>query len=371
MIQLIDLKEQFLSVKKEILQEIENVLESGQYVLGPKVDELEQRIADRLGTLDAIAVGNGTDALVLTLDAYGIGIGDEVITSPFTFFASAEAVSRVGATPVFVDVDPESYNIDPFKIEEKITPKTKAIIPVHIFGQAADMDEIMKIAKKHNLIVIEDACQAFGATYKGHPVGSLGDAACFSFFPTKNLGTLGDGGVITTSDLTLAKKIRKLRTHGTSKKYYHDSIGYNSRLDEIHAAILLVLLNKIDSWNNKRKDLANRYYENLSSTKMLKLPNAKIDRSHIYHLFCVGSEKREQFLNTLQENNIHSGIYYPLCLHLQEVYSHLPYKLGDFPIAESLSTTLFALPMSPFLSEKDQDQVIEVLLNEVKTQSDC
>ncbi|KYC87140.1 hypothetical protein B4102_4075 [Heyndrickxia sporothermodurans] len=366
MIQLIDLKKQFFSVKTEILQEIENVLESGQYVLGPKVDELEKKISNKLGTLDAIAVGNGTDALVLTLDAYGISAGDEVITSPFTFFASAEAISRVGATPVFVDVDPESYNIDPLKIEEKITSATKAIIPVHLFGQSADMDEIMKIAKKHNLIVIEDACQAFGATYKGTPVGSLGDAACFSFFPTKNLGTLGDGGIITTSDLGLAKQIRKLRTHGTTRKYFHDSIGYNSRLDEIHAAILLVILNKIDLWNSKRKDVAKRYYEKLSQTNTLKLPIVKTDCSHIYHLFCVGSENREKFLKLLQANNIQSGIYYPLCLHLQDVYSHLPYKYGDFPVAESLSKTLFALPMSPFLSEEDQNYVIDVLLNEVK-----
>lgn len=363
MIHLIDLKAQFLSVKNEILREMEHVIESGQYILGPKVDELERAIAKKTGTLDAIAVGNGTDALVLTLDAYGIGSGDEVITSPFTFFASAEAISRVGATPVFVDVDSETYTIDPLKIIEKITPKTKAIIPVHLFGQSADMDEIMNIAKKHNLIVIEDACQAFGATYKGSPVGSLGNAACFSFFPTKNLGTLGDGGIITTSDEIVANKIRKLRTHGTTKKYFHDSLGYNSRLDEIHAGILLVLLSKIEEWNNKRNHLAKRYYDKLSSLNFLKLPVAKSDRTHIYHLFCVGSDLREFLLEALETNGIHSGIYYPQCLHLQEVYAHLPYKTGDFPIAEALSETLFALPMSPFLTECDQDQVINVLQN--------
>lgn len=371
MIQLIELKEQFLSVKHEILKEIEKVLESGQYVLGPKVDELEKKIAKKLGTLDAVAVANGTDALVLTLDAYGIGPGDEVITSPFTFFASAEAVSRVGATPVFVDVDQESYTLDPLKIEDKITPATKAIIPIHLFGQPADMDEIKKIAKKHQLIVIEDACQAFGATYKNQPVGSLGDAACFSFFPTKNLGTVGDGGIITTSDLNLASKLRNLRTHGTTQKYFHNSIGYNSRLDEIHAAILLVLLDKIDEWNEKRNDLAARYNKGLGTSNLFKLPKIKENRSHIFHLYCVGSTIREKMLQTLQNHDIHSGIYYPLCLHLQEVYSNLSYKKGDFPIAEDLSETLFALPMSPFLSEKDQDQVISILLNEVDNQDGC
>lgn len=364
MIQLIDLKEQFLSLKQEILKEIENVLESGQYILGPKVSELEKNISNKLGTLDAIAVANGTDALVLTLDAYGIGENDEVITSPFTFFASAEAISRVGAIPVFVDVDPNTYTIDPLKIEEKITPSTKAIIPVHIFGQTADMDEIMKLANKYNLIVIEDACQAFGATYKGKPAGSIGHAACFSFFPTKNLGTLGDGGMITTSDLVIANKIRKLRTHGTTKKYFHDSIGYNSRLDEIHAAILLICLEKIDLWNQKRKLLADRYNHLLSQTAF-KLPIAKDDRTHIYHLYCIGSENREKYLHMLHAKQIHSGIYYPQCLHLQKVYSDLSYKQGDFPIAESLSETLFALPMSPFLSEEDQDKVISALINEV------
>ncbi|MGN7942721.1 MULTISPECIES: DegT/DnrJ/EryC1/StrS family aminotransferase [Bacillaceae] len=369
MIQLIDLKKQFQSVKSEILQEIEHVLDSGQYILGPKVRELEKSIATKLGVLDAVAVGNGTDALVLTLEAYGIGNGDEVITSPFTFFASAEAISRVGATPIFADVDPVTYTISPAKIEEKITSATKAIIPVHIFGQSADMDEIMDLAKKYQLIVIEDACQAFGATYKDRAVGSLGDAACFSFFPTKNLGTLGDGGIITTSDLELSKKIRSLRTHGTSKKYYHDTIGYNSRLDEIHAAILLILLNKIDSWNDKRRELALRYNQALSNAT-LTLPVEKNDRSHIYHLYCVGSEKRDQFIERLTKEEIHTGVYYPLCLHLQNVYAHLGYKKGDFPVSEKLSETLFALPMSPFLLESDQDHVVKVLRREVENSSD-
>ncbi|MED2945241.1 DegT/DnrJ/EryC1/StrS family aminotransferase [Bacillus swezeyi] len=362
MIPLINLKQQFQEVKDDILNEFECVLESGQYILGPKVKLLEKRIAERLGVEEAVAVANGTDALVLTLQAYGIGEGDEVITTPFTFFASAEAVSRVGATPVFADVDPETYNIDPAKIEEKITTATKAIIPVHIFGQPADMDDIMAIAKKHGLFVIEDACQAFGAEYKGRPVGSLGDAACFSFFPTKNLGTLGDGGMVTTSDRDAARKIRSLRTHGTRKKYFHNQIGFNSRLDELHAAILLIILEKIDSWNEQRRNIAKRYQRALSGVSDLELPKEKEDRSHIYHLYCLGAEKRDEMMNTLQEHQIQSGIYYPRCLHLQDVYSFLPYKKGDFPVAESLSEKLFAIPMHPFLLKEEQDQIISVLL---------
>jgi dTDP-4-amino-4,6-dideoxygalactose transaminase len=361
MINLVDLRRQFQSVKSEILQGINDVIEEGNYILGPKVKKLEEEIARKLGVSEAIAVANGTDALVLTLDAYGIGKGDEVITTPFTFFASAEAVSRVGATPVFADVDPLTFNIDPFEIEKKITSSTKAIIPVHLFGQPADMDEINEIAKKHGLLVIEDACQAFGATYKDRWVGSLADAACFSFFPTKNLGTMGDGGIITTSDAELANRIRKLRTHGTTKKYFHDRIGYNSRLDELHAAILLVNLTKVDKWNQERRRIAARYRQYLKNVPYLKLPTEAGDRSHIYHLFCIESERREEMMSALSNAQIQSGVYYPRCLHLQEVYASMNYKEGDFPIAESLSEKLFAIPMHPFLTESEQDQIIAIL----------
>ncbi|MCY9340862.1 DegT/DnrJ/EryC1/StrS family aminotransferase [Bacillus haynesii] len=362
MIPLINLKRQFQTVKQDILQEFEHVLDSGQYILGPKVGELEKRIAEKLGVKEAVAVANGTDALVLTLEAFGIGKGDEVITTPFTFFATAEAVSRVGAKPVFADVDPETYNLDPKKIEEKITPATKAVIPVHIFGQPADMDEIMAIAKKHGLLVIEDACQAFGASYKGRPVGSIGDAACFSFFPTKNLGTLGDGGMVTISDPDAARQLRTLRTHGTSKKYFHDKIGFNSRLDELHAAALLILLEEIDGWNEQRRRVASRYKEGLKTARHLTLPAEKEDRTHIYHLYCIGAKNRDNIIQSLKEQHIHSGVYYPCCLHLQEVYSSLQYKKGDFPIAESLSETLFAIPMDPFLAAEEQEQIISALL---------
>ncbi|MBS4199226.1 DegT/DnrJ/EryC1/StrS family aminotransferase [Bacillus sp. FJAT-49732] len=361
MINLVNLKNQFQSVKDEILQGISDVIDNGEYILGPKVKELEEKIARKIGVLEAIAVANGTDALILTLEAYGIGKGDEVITTPFTFFATAEAISRVGAIPVFVDVNPLTYNLNPLEIEKKITSSTKAIIPVHLFGQPSDMDEINEIAKKYEIFVIEDACQAFGATYKDRWVGSLGDAACFSFFPTKNLGTLGDGGIITTSNIEVADKIRKLRTHGTTKKYYHDRIGYNSRLDELHAAILLVNLTKIDQWNGERRKIASRYRQLLSDVPYLKLPSDVNDRTHIYHLYCIETDYRKELIEALDKERIQTGIYYPRCLHLQEVYSSLNYKKGDFPISESLSERLFAIPMDPFLSESEQDRVIEIL----------
>lgn len=362
MINLVDLRRQFQSVKNEILLGLNEVIDSGQYILGPKVNELEEKIAKRIGVREAISVANGTDALVLTLDAFEIGKGDEVITSPFTFFASAEAISRVGATPVFVDIDPVTYNLDPKEIEKKITSATKAIIPVHLFGQPAEMDDILEISRKYGLYVIEDACQAFGATYKEREVGSLGDAACFSFFPTKNFGTMGDGGVITTSNNELAVRIRKLRTHGTTKKYYHDRIGYNSRLDELHAAILLINLLKIDEWNGQRRKLAKRYRAYLQDAPHLQLPMEASNRTHIYHLYCIQSEKRNAIMERLEAANIQTGVYYPQCLHLQEVYSFLNYKKGDFPIAESLSERLFAVPMHPMLTETEQDEVISVLL---------
>ncbi|MGD8191770.1 DegT/DnrJ/EryC1/StrS family aminotransferase [Brevibacillus ginsengisoli] len=364
MIALVDLKRQFLSLRAEIMSEVEAVLSSGQYIMGSKVDQLEKKLSSYLGVPHVITVANGTDALVLTLKAYGIGKGDEVITTPFTFFASAEAVSLVGAVPVFVDIDRHTYNIDPTLIEAQITPATKAIIPVHIFGQPAAMDEIMGIAQKHNLIVVEDACQAFGAKYKGKPVGSLGHASCFSFFPTKNLGTIGDGGMIATYDSQLAETIKKLRQHGSSKKYYHEMIGYNSRLDEIHAAILGVLLERVDQWNDQRRELADRYREFLAEETSLLIQAESPDAPHIYHLFCLESGERDNYMDKLIQADIQTAVYYPIPLHLQEVYHSLGYQKGDFPVAEQVSERIFAIPMSPFLSKEEQDQVIAALRQE-------
>lgn len=361
MIPISDPKSQLKPLQDDMLAIFTKVLNSGQYILGPHVDKLEDEIANRLGVLEAVGVASGTDALVLALEAFGIGEGDEVITTPFTFFATAEAITRVGATPVFVDVEKDTFNINPKRIEEKITPATKAILPVHIFGQPAKMDEINQIAKNYQLIVIEDACQAFGATYRGKYVGQLGDAACFSFFPTKNLSTMGDGGLITTANKKIAQKIRKLRVHGSFKRYYHDTIGYNSRLDEIHAAILRICLKYIDDWNAKRQAIAKKYDEQLKDLPHIQLPVSKIDRTHVYHLYCIATLNRQQTINHLQKNHIQTGIYYPQCLHLQKAFHHLDYSLGDFPVAERTAKQLFSIPIYPHLTPENQTFIIDTL----------
>lgn len=363
MIPLIELSRQFGSIKAELLSEFERVIEDGQYILGPRVLALEEKVASRLNAKHAIGVANGTDALMLTLLAMGIGPGDEIITTPFTFIASAEAASQVGATPVFADIDPETYNLDPREVERRITKRTKAIIPVHLFGQPAEMDPLMDIAERHGIRVIEDACQAFGAKYKGRPAGGLADAACFSFFPTKNLGTLGDGGLIATSDDQLAERIRKLRQHGSKIKYYHQMIGYNSRLDEIHAAALLLCLRYIDQWNEQRRRLADRYRDGLRSSSDILIRDAKPSVEHIYHLFCVECERRDELMNWLKTKGIQSGVYYPVPLHLQHVYRSLGYKEGAYPIAEAAAKKLLAIPMSPFLTEAEQQHIIQAILD--------
>ncbi|EQB36707.1 MULTISPECIES: DegT/DnrJ/EryC1/StrS family aminotransferase [Virgibacillus] len=352
---------QLEQIQTEIEQTIRTVIESGSYVMGPHVERLEQEFAKKIGVTEAIAVANGTDALVLTLQSYGIGSGDEVITTPFSFFATAESISRVGATPVFVDVDPKTYTINPQKIEDKLTPATKAIMPVHLFGQPAAMDTINQIANYYGLIVVEDACQAFGATRGGQMVGSLGDAACFSFFPTKNLSTIGDGGIITTSDNKIAKRIRSLRVHGSSQKYFHDEIGFNSRLDEIHAAVILVCLKYINGWNNHRIELAKKYYQTLAPLTCMKLPYADKKGEHTYHLFCIASYQRDKLKGFLDKQGIQTGVYYPCCIHLQRAYREHGYQDGDYPIAEALANTLLAIPLFPSMTELEQDSVVHAL----------
>lgn len=363
MIPISDPKSQLAPIQEDILAAIKDVIQGGQYIMGPNVRALEQSIAKKIGASEAIAVGNGTDALVLTLEALGIGKGDEVITTPFSFFATAEAISRVGAVPVFVDVDQETFNMNPNLIRKKISADTKAILPVHLFGLAAEMDSIMEIANEHGLYVIEDACQAFGAMYKGKKVGSIGDAACFSFFPTKNLSTIGDGGIITTSNPNLAKKIHMLKAHGSQIKYYHEEIGYNSRLDEIHAAILRICLKKIDNWNKKRISLAKRYSAQLQELSYLQVPNVPKTHTHVFHLYCIESEARDEIISYLKMHGIASGVYYPRCIHLQTAYRNLGYQQGDFPVAERLSEQLFAIPLYPGLSYEQQDIVINTLKN--------
>lgn len=386
-IPLIDLKAQYESLAENLDKAALGVLSSANYIMGKTVTDFEKEFADFIGVKHAISVGNGTDALVLALKSMGIGEGDEVITTPFTFFATAETISAVGATPVFVDVDKETFNIDVTKIEEKITSKTKAIMPVHIFGQSADMDEINEIAKKHNLYVIEDACQAIGGKYKGRKIGTLGDVACFSFFPTKNLGCAGDGGMIVTDNDEIAIIARALRTHGSGEngqkaynllnnieeeiktaegandtvynplKYYNYLIGFNTRLDAIQAAILSVKLKEIDSWNSKRREIVELYNEALQNSDLVT-PVAKDYNDHVYHMYILQSENREEVLTKLKEAGIATGVYYPVPLHLQKVYKNLGYKEGDMPVSEYLSHRTFAIPVYPELTKEQIDYII-------------
>ncbi len=387
-IPLVDLKAQYKVIEKKAVKAVGEVLSSASYIMGKDVTEFEKEFAEYIGVKHAISVGNGTDALVVALMACGIREGDEVITTPFTFFATAESISFVGAIPVFVDVEKDTYNIDPLKIEEKITKKTKAIMPVHIFGQPAKMDEIMDIAKKHNLKVIEDAAQAVGAEYKEKKVGAIGDVGCFSFFPTKNLGCAGDGGIITTSDDNIATIVRALRTHGSGEngqraynllnkineevkisegyddtvynplKYYNYLIGFNTRLDTIQAAILRIKLSYIDNWNEKRRENAKMYDEKLKDI-FLTLPITIAESKSVYNMYVVQSENREKMINKLKEKGISTGVYYPVPMHLQKVYKNLGYKEGDMPVAEYLSHRTFAIPIFPELSIEQKNYIVE------------
>ncbi|WP_314590536.1 DegT/DnrJ/EryC1/StrS family aminotransferase [Paenibacillus terrigena] len=359
-IPLLDLKASYQSIKEELLQAAEKVLEKGHYIMGPEVLEFEREIAEYVGVKYAISIANGTDALLLTLDALGIGPGDEVITTPYTFFATAEVISRLGATPVFVDIDRDTYLIRPESIEQAITPKTKAIIPVHLFGQPADMDEIGLIAKQHGLYVIEDACQALGASYQGKMAGSMGTAGCFSFFPTKNLGGFGDGGMIVTNDEALYAKVKILRVHGSNPKYYHAVLGYNSRLDEIQAALLRVKLRKLQEWTIARIQKAKRYDELLAQLP-IRRPVASLDREHVYHLYIIETDHRDALLAHLNASGIDSGIYYPVPLHRQEVYRGLQYGEGSLPCSEDAAQYGLALPLYPELTDEDQQYVVDTI----------
>jgi pleiotropic regulatory protein degT len=389
-VSLLNLKRQYKYLKGDIETTISEILEEGAYINGSQTKKFEKRMEEYLDVKHAIGVGNGTDALVIALEALGIGKGDEVITSPFTFFATAEAISVVGAKPVFVDVKLEDFNIDENKIEEAITSETKAIMPVHIFGTPANMDMINEIAKKNNLYVIEDACQAIGAKYKDKMVGTLSDIACFSFFPTKNLGTYGDGGLIATNNDRLATICRALKAHGSGengeaaynllnsikeevkvdnqvddtvynpKKYYNYLIGHNSRLDELHAGILNVKLNYLDEWNKKRNDIAKYYDEKLDDKKYKKM-ELSTDNYNVYHMYIIQTENRDELTKKLDEAGIAYGVYYPVPLHLQKVYKNLGYKEGDLPNAEYLSKRTLAIPVDPELTEVEKEYIIKIL----------
>jgi dTDP-4-amino-4,6-dideoxygalactose transaminase len=358
---MIDLKKQFAEVKDEVLAVVTEILESAHYILGPKVSEFEKKVAAYHGVSEAIGVASGTDALHLAVEALGIGEGDEVITTPFTFFATAEAIIYTGATPVFVDIEPETMNIDPALIEAKITGNTKAIMPVHIFGHAADMEKIMAIAKKHNLRVIEDCAQSFGADIGGRKTGSFGDAGCFSFYPSKNLGAFGDGGMVTLSNAALVDRIRVLRNHGSKGAYRHEAVGFNSRLDELQAGILLVKFKRIDEYNRKRKENAALYNRFISDA--VRKPVEQAGMTHVYHQYTIRSSKRDEIKERLNQAGISSVIYYPIPLHLQEALSYLGHEKGDFPVAEEVAEKVLSLPMYPELEEKTIREIAEIINN--------
>ncbi|WP_330949252.1 DegT/DnrJ/EryC1/StrS family aminotransferase [Virgibacillus sp. MG-45] len=362
-VKMLDLSEQYSNMRDEMLQTIDEVIGSSQFILGSHVKKLENDIAQFSNVSNGIGVGNGSDAIHIALQAAGIKEGDEVITTPFTFFATAGSIVRAGAVPVFVDIDPITFNIDPEKIEDAITNKTKAIIPVHLYGQMADMDKIAVIAQKYELAIIEDAAQAIGAEYNGKKPGEIGTAATYSFFPTKNLGAYGDGGMIVTSDDSVAEKSRVIRVHGSKPKYYHHVLGYNSRLDEIQAAILNVKFKKLPDFGKQRRERASFYSQGLKGiSNFVTTPVEKEGNYHVFHQYTLRVSKRDELQQFLKENGIDSMIYYPMPLHVQPVFENLGYKKGDFPLAEKAAEEALSLPMYPELKQEDQTYVIEKII---------
>lgn len=359
-IPLLDLKASYESLRVALMDAADSVFQSGVYINGPQVAALEQEMAAFLNVPYAIGVASGTDALLLTLDALGIGAGDEVITTPYTFFATAEAISRLGAVPIFVDVDPDTCLMDVNRIEERITDRTKAIIPVHLFGQTVDMNHLEEIALKYGLSIIEDACQALGASFEGKKAGSMGKAGCFSFFPTKNLGGFGDGGMVVTHDPDLALKLQRLRVHGSNPKYYHAMLGYNSRLDELQAALLRVKLTKLEEWTSVRQAKAAYYMEALSELP-IQLPKVMPYGEHGFHLFVIETDARQELMSYMAEHGIDTGIYYPVPLHLQEVYRPLGYKPHDLPHAERAASRAMAIPLYPELTDDEQHYIVDTI----------
>lgn len=361
----VDLKEQYNAIRDELEPALHEVFRDTAFILGKYVARFEQEFAAYCGVRHAIGVNSGTDAITLTLKALGLGPGDEVITAANTFVATVEAIVHAGCKPVLVDVLPDTYNMDPIKLEEKITSKTKAIIPVHLYGQPADLEAIMAIARRYNLFVIEDAAQAHGARYKGRPVGSLGDAACFSFYPSKNLGAYGDGGAVVTNDEALALKIRQLRDHGSIRKYQHELVGYNSRLDALQAVVLSIKLKHLDQWNAMRQRNAHLYRELLLKFPGVVAPKARQDVQHVYHLYVIRVERgdRDRLQEHLKAHGIETGIHYPQPVHLTQAFAYLGYKEGDFPVAEQCARSILSLPMYPELRAEQIDHVVSEIRN--------
>ncbi|MEQ1883579.1 MAG: DegT/DnrJ/EryC1/StrS family aminotransferase [Bryobacteraceae bacterium] len=360
---LLDLQAQFTPMREEVLHEVTRVIDSQRFILGPDVEALEKDIAPYCGAKYAIGCANGTDALFLALLAHGIGHGDPVITTPYTFFATAGAISRIGARPVFVDIDPKTFNLDANQLEIvlRANPEAKAILPVHLYGGAADMDPICKLATERGIPVIEDAAQAIGSEYKGRRVGSIGSIGCFSFFPSKNLGGFGDGGLLTTNDKALADKLMALRVHGTTGVYMHEWVGINSRLDALQAAVLRIKLRHLDAWSEGRRRNAELYRELLEDAPVQTPVPVGYQTRHIYNQFIIRVENRDNLKSYLGEQGIGTAVYYPLPLHLQNCFSYLGYRAGDFPESEKASKETLALPIFAELTREQIEYVSQAI----------
>jgi dTDP-4-amino-4,6-dideoxygalactose transaminase len=357
----LDLKAQYATIRSEVTAAINRVMESQHFILGSEVKSLEEELAKYTGCRFGIGCASGSDALLLALMAYEIGPGDEVITTPFTFVATAGSVARLGARPVFVDIEPETFNLDPGQVAKAVTPRTRAIIPVHLFGLAAELAPILELGKQRGIPVIEDCAQAIGATYQGAPVGSLGAIGCFSFFPSKNLGGAGDGGMLATNDPALEDRLKVLRTHGGHKKYEYEVIGMNSRLDALQAAILRVKLPYLDRWAAARQRNADRYrtlFVESGLDNQVKLPVVPAGRNHIYNQFVICVEDRDALKEHLRQRGIPTEVYYPLSLHQQKAFAYLGQKEGDFPVAESMSRRVLALPVFPEITDQQLREVV-------------
>jgi len=357
----LDLKTQFREIEHEVLPMVKEAMENAAFIGGPQVTGFETEFAAFCDSKYGVGVNSGTDALRFALMAAGVGPGDEVITVPHTFIATTEAISQVGAKPVFVDILPDTYNMNASKIQRAIGPKTKAVVPVHIYGQTADMDLILEIAKKKNLVVIEDACQAHGALYKGKKAGSMGLVGCFSFYPGKNLGAYGEGGAVVTQSEDIANKIRMIRDHGQGKKYFHDMEGYNGRLDAIQAGVLRIKLRRLPAWNEARRRNAQYYNELLSPDKGVTVPKEADGCRHVYHLYVILVDDRDGLQKYLNEKGIGTGLHYPVPLHLQKAYAYKGYKEDDFPVTESVAKRLLSLPMFPELTRAQIEYIADCI----------
>jgi dTDP-4-amino-4,6-dideoxygalactose transaminase len=361
----LDLARQYQVIEEQVSVAVQNVLTSGRYIGGPIVESFEQKFAVYAGTPECVACNSGTDALYLALRALEIGPGDEVITTPFSFIATAEVITAVGATPVFVDIDAETFNLDVGQITHAITEKTKAILPVHLFGQPVDMGALLEIAEAHGLFVIEDCAQATGAEWAGRKVGSIGHIGCFSFFPTKNLGACGDGGAIVTHDRAIANAVRMLKEHGSRTRYYHEAVGINSRLDTLQASILAVKLQYLERWNEARRQIAATYDQMLQPVPGIVLPRETAGGKAVWNQYTIrltrnnsNGHYRDEIRRQLQQLGVSSMIYYPVPIHLQPVYAGLGYPIGQFPVAEAICNEVLSLPMFPELSSQEQQRVV-------------